>query len=474
MAFTAELHHDPAEHQTRQRRRAIIAAAGGSMIESYDNYLYALVVVAVSASLFPAGVGGPLAGLATFAVSFVTRPVGAVIFGLIADRRGRRSALILALAGMSLGTVLVGVLPSYASVGLLAPVLLVVLRLLQGLSMGGELGSAAVFIGEYTPRAKRGFYSSFTFMASQFGNVVAGAIVLILQFSMSPAGFEAWGWRIVFWLAAVPAVAIIYMRLTVEETPLFRSIDKAGVPKRVSLGYTLKHNWLRITQVALVTGIAAPFYLVPAYLPIYFAKAGLTEVGATLAVLIISVVLTALTPLAGVLGDRIGRKRELVLSGAAMVVLVIPAFILAGAGSLATAIIGGVLFIIPFALYFGSYPAVLSEMFNTESRGTGANIGYNVGTTVLAAPLPLIVAAISAAVGGKLIPAYCVLVLAVIGLIAATTLPSARLTGRHRLDDADTDVGTDTGTDTDTDVDPADAGGPAGTGPGQRQKDYHG
>jgi MHS family proline/betaine transporter-like MFS transporter len=427
------------------------------MIESYDNYLYALVVVAVSASLFPPGAGGPLAGLATFAVSFIMRPVGAVVFGLIADRRGRRSALIWALVGMSLGTVLVGVMPPYASVGLLAPILLVILRLLQGLSMGGELGSAAVFIGEYTPRAKRGLYSSFTFMSSQFGNVIAGAIVLILQFTMSSAGFDAWGWRVVFWLAAVPAVAIIYIRLKVDDTPLFRSIEKAGVPKRVSLWYTLRHNWVRITQVALVTGIAAPFYLVPAYLPIYFVKAGLSEVGATLAILVISVVLTALTPLAGALGDRIARKRELIIAGAAMVVLVIPAFLLAGAGSIATAIIGGILFIIPFALYFGSYPAVLSEMFSTESRGTGANIGYALGTTILSAPLPLIVAAIATAVGGTLVPAYCVLVLAVVGLITAFTLPSARLTRSHSLDSDG--PGTSTGTRTE---------------PAQRQKDYQG
>lgn len=446
MALNAELNHDPAEPRVRQRRRAVIAAAGGSMIESYDNYLYALVVVAISANLFPAGVGGPLAGLATFAVSFIMRPVGAVLFGLIADRRGRRSALIWALTGMSLGTVLVGVLPPYGSVGLAAPVILVVLRLLQGLSMGGELGSAAIFIGEYTPRARRGYYSSFTFMCSQFGNVLAGAIVLILQLTMSSASFDAWGWRVVFWVAAVPAVAIIYIRLKVDETPLFRSIDEAGVPKRVSLGSTLKHNWARIAQVALVTGIAAPFYLVPAYLPIYFAKAGLSEVGATLAILVISVALTLLTPLAGALGDLIGRKRELVIAGAAMVVLVIPAFLLASAGSLATAIIGGILFIIPFALYFGSYPAVLSEMFSTESRGTGANIGYALGTTILSAPLPFIVAAIAGAVpGDHLVPAYCVLVLAVIGLITAITLPSARLTGGHSLDETGTGAGTGAG-----------------------------
>lgn len=413
------------------RRRAITAAALGTVVESYDNFLYGVLVVAISANLFAPGVNAPLGALATFAVTFVARPVGAVIFGRIADRSGRRQALILSLVAMAVGTVLVGTIPTYASVGEFAPAALVVLRLLQGASMGGELGSASIFVGEYSSRAKRGLLSSLIYMAAQFGNVLAIIMVLILQTSMSAEDFIAWGWRLAFLFAALPALVIVYLRLKTEETPVFKAVE-AEAPRHISLGRALGENWRPILQVAGLTGMAAPFYLVAAYLPIYFNNAGLTPIGSTVALLGISTVLAVLVPFAGALGDRIGRKKEFLLSGGLMVVLVVPAFAIAGSGSVLTATLGGILIIIPISLFFGAYPAALAEMFNTESRGTGANVGYSLGSSVFAA-LPLVVAALSASTGNPLVPAFCTMVVAAIGLIAAATLPGARLTSEHHL-----------------------------------------
>jgi MHS family proline/betaine transporter-like MFS transporter len=204
----------------------------------------------------------------------------------------------------------------------------------------------------------------------------------------------------------------------------------------MTLGRALALNWRPILQIAGLTALGSPFLLVAVYLPIFFKAAGLSAIGSTVALLLISIALAVLVPPAGLLGDRIGRKPLLLMSGAAMAVLVVPAFAIAGAGSVATGVLGGILIIIPIALFFGSYPAALSELFSTEARGTGANIGYAVGSSIFAA-LPLVVAALSAATGNPLVPAYCVFVTSVIGLLAALTLPKVRLSAEHHLVEPD-------------------------------------
>jgi MHS family proline/betaine transporter-like MFS transporter len=413
-------------------RRAIWAAATGTIVENYDNFLYGVVVVAISASLFPPGENAPLGALATFALTFLARPIGAIIFGRIADRRGRKAALVSSLISMAIGTVLVGAVPTYASVGTLAPTILVVLRLFQGLSMGGELGSASIFVAEFVERRRRGLFSSLVYMAAQFGNVLAIIVVLVLQSVMAPDAFVSWGWRLAFLIALLPAGVIVYLRLKTEETPVFKAVEATEATQHTSLGRTLGQNWRPILQIAGLTALGSPFLLVATYLPIFFKKAGLTSIGSTVALLLISIALAVLVPPAGLLGDRIGRKPLLLISGAAMAILVIPAFAIAGAGSVLTGVIGGILIIIPIAVFFGSYPAALSELFSTESRGTGANIGYAVGSSIFAT-LPLIVAALSASTGNPLVPAYCVFVTSVIGLLAALSLPKARLTAEHHL-----------------------------------------
>jgi MHS family proline/betaine transporter-like MFS transporter len=430
MALNDETNEVPVPPAKRQR--AIWAAASGTIVENYDNFLYGVVVVAISANLFPPGANAPLGALATFALTFLARPIGAVIFGRIADRRGRKAALVSSLVSMAIGTVLVGALPTFAGVGYLAPTLLVVLRLLQGLSMGGELGSASIFVAEYVERGKRGLFSSLIYMAAQFGNVIAIIVVLVLQSSMSPEDFVSWGWRLAFLIAILPAGVIVYLRLKTEETPVFKAVEKTEATLHMSLGRAIGENWRPILQIAGLTALGSPFLLVAVYLPIFFKAAGLTAIGSTVALLLISIALAVLVPPAGLLGDRIGRKPLLLMSGAAMAVLVVPAFAIAGAGSVLTGVLGGILIIIPIALFFGSYPAALSELFSTESRGTGANIGYAVGSSIFAA-LPLVVAALSASTGNPLVPAYCVFVTSVIGFLAALTLPKARLSAAHHL-----------------------------------------
>lgn len=430
MALNVETNELPVPPVKRQR--AIWAAASGTIVENYDNFLYGVVVVAISANLFPPGANAPLGALATFALTFLARPIGAVIFGRIADRRGRKAALVSSLVSMAIGTVLVGALPTFAGVGYLAPTLLVVLRLLQGLSMGGELGSASIFVAEYVERGKRGLFSSLIYMAAQFGNVIAIVVVLVLQSSMSPEDFVSWGWRLAFLIALLPAGVIVYLRLKTEETPVFKAVEKTEATRHMSLGRAIGENWRPILQIAGLTALGSPFLLVAVYLPIFFKAAGLTAIGSTVALLLISIALAVLVPPAGLLGDRIGRKPLLLMSGAAMAVLVIPAFAIAGAGSVLTGVLGGILIIIPIALFFGSYPAALSELFSTESRGTGANIGYAVGSSIFAA-LPLVVAALSASTGNALVPAYCVFVTSLIGFLAALTLPRVRLSAAHHL-----------------------------------------
>lgn len=438
MALTSGATKAPDE--VRKRRRAVLAGGAGTLVEHYDDGIYGLVVVAIASNLFPHSTAATLGAMATYVITFVARPFGAVVLGRLADRKGRREALIVSLVLMTAGSVLIGLIPKQSTVGILATILLIALRLLQGFSKGGELASAAVFVSEYTSRRRRGFTSSFVTFAAQSGSVVASLVVLGLQAALSEAAFDSWGWRVAFLIAVLPAVVIIYFRLKLEDTPVFRALKEKARPARKSV--LTRSGVIRLLQVAGMSAMGSPTYLILAYFPIYFTKAGLSPTTTTLVIVVINMGIAAAIPLAGALGDRIGRKRQLILSASSMIVLVVPAFALAGTGSIATGIIGGCLLGAPLALYMGAFPAVLSEMFDSEVRGTGANVGLQIGSSVFAA-LPFVVLALGSVLADPLVPAYCVLVVAVIGLVTVLKMPGARLTGRHQLHDlADAGAGT--------------------------------
>lgn len=427
-----------APEEVRKRRRAVLAGGAGTIVEHYDDGIYGLVVVAIATNLFPNSTGATLGAMATYVITFVARPFGAVVLGRLADRKGRREALIVSLVLMTAGSVLIGLIPNHSAIGALATIILIALRLLQGFSKGGELASAAVFVGEYTPRKRRGFTSSFVTFSAQSGSVVASLVVLGLQAVLSDAAFSSWGWRVAFLIAVLPGVVIIYLRLKLEDTPVFRAIKEETRPARKSV--LSRENLRSLFQVAGMTAMGSPTYLILAYFPIYFTKAGLSPTTTTLVIVVINMGIAAAIPLAGMLGDRIGRKRQLILSASSMIVLVVPGFALAGSGSIATGIIGGCLIGAPLALYMGAFPAVLSELFDSEIRGTGANVGLQIGSSVFAA-LPFVVLALGSVLADRLVPAYCVLVVAVIGLISVVTMPGARLTSRHQLHEvAEVDV----------------------------------
>ena len=312
-------------------KRAMAAGIIGHFVEWYDYGIYAYVATTLAAVFYASSdpTAGLLAVFATFAVAFFARPLGGLFFGSLADRIGRQRCLAAVVVLMSLCTAAIGVLPGYATVGVAAPILLLAARILQGFSAGGEIAGAASFINEYAPANKRGLLSSLLPAASATGLLFGAVLMMILTSNLSEDGMTSWGWRVPF-LIALPLGAIgLYLRLKIEDTPMFQALVSAKqadpTPLRSSISEQFK--WIAVAFGATLT-YGVGFYTVMSYMPTYLKK--VTDFGAgemfvvTAAVLLAHI--TAL-PLCGALSDRIGRKPVLIAASAALVVVTYPAFV---------------------------------------------------------------------------------------------------------------------------------------------------
>lgn len=414
------------------RRRAIVASAIGTVIEHYDEAIYGLFIVAITASFFPSEnqILGILAALGVFGVSFVARPFGGIFFGRFADLRGRRAALTTSIAVMTLATLGIGLLPTYSQIGIWAPALLVVCRLLQGFSKGGEFSSASIFIGEYVSPKIIGRRASYVGASAQAGIIVASLVALLITAVLPPEAINSFGWRIAFIFAGLLGIYVFYVRLKTEETPEYiASVEFDQKSARdVSLSHVLTANWRPMLQVAGLSALAGAFYLIVVYLPGYFVReVGLSPAQTSAIVLIVTAMLALTIPFAGILSDKIGRKRQVIISGVLSLIAVIPGFLLAGLGGFASSLIGSLVLAAPMALYLSAIPAILTELFDIKSRGTGAGLAYNVGAMVFGAPMPFLAGWLLSTTGNPVAPAYAVAGVLIVGVVAAITLPAGRV-----------------------------------------------
>ncbi|MEV4597022.1 MFS transporter [Amycolatopsis sp. NPDC049253] len=378
--------------------KAALAAWIGSALEYYDFFIYGTAAALVFGKIFfPASspAAGTLLALSTFGVGYVTRPLGALLLGHLGDRFGRKRVLIATLLLMGLSTVLVGCLPSYAALGVASPVLLVVLRLLQGLSAGGEQASANSMSLEHAPEHRRAYYTSFTLSGTQAGQIVATAVFLPVA-ALPQDALVSWGWRVPFWLSAVMVAVGYFIRRSVEETPVFREEVAAGEVVRLPLAVLLRDHWADVLRVIVAALIASVSTIFTVYALSYAVNTvGLSKTPMLWVGVLANVAAVISIPLWAKLSDRTGRKKIFIAGSLGCAVLIFGYLGAIAAGSYVWIFVLGVgMFGIVYTATSAIWPSFYGEMFPARVRLSGTAIGTQIGFAI-SGFLPSVAAAVA-------------------------------------------------------------------------------
>ena len=402
-------------------RRAIGASAIGNATEWFDYGIYAYGVSYISAAFFPGSAEqATLFALATFAISFLVRPLGGLFWGPLGDRIGRRAVLAMTIIIMSVATVCIGLVPTYESIGLWATGLVIALRMVQGFSTGGEYGGAATFMAEYAPDNKRGLCGSFLEFGTLAGFSLGAISMLVFSLVLNDASMQSWGWRVPFFFALPLGLIGLYLRSRLEDTPVFRELEETGEQKEHTPLKELLTDYAKplILLFGLVLALNVVNYTLLSYMPTYLeSEIGMSSDNALLVPIFGMLAMMVLLPVAGSVSDRVGRKPMWWFSLVGLTVMVIPMYLLIATG-LVGAIVGfailGLLYIPQLATISATFPA----MFPTQVRYAGVAIAYNVSTSMFGGTAPLANDWLIGATGSNLIPAYYMIVACVIGAVA--------------------------------------------------------
>ncbi len=411
----------------------IAAAVIGNALEWYDFIVYGYLAVTISKLFFPPGseTTALLSTFALFGVAFVMRPVGGILLGHFTDIVGRKSILFLVIALMTLGIGMIAFTPTYATIGIAAPIIMLVARLIQGLSAGGEFASATSFLVEHAPPGLRGFYGGWQMSGQGAAAFLAGLVGFLVALALTPAQLESWGWRLPFLVGLVIGPVGLFIRLKLTETPDFLRHKRAAAGTRRSLPLAevlARHKRSLLIGLGLVLGGTASIYVLIIFMPTYAVRTLKLGMEASfMAPLISGLVQAILCPITGYLSDRVGRKRVMAVSVALALLALYPAFLWLNdrpsLGRLATvSLLGGVL----ISGYAGAVSTAIAELFPVEVRATGAAIAYNLGVTLFGGFAPLIVSWLIAATGNPLAPAYYVMVGLALSLAAILAMPAPR------------------------------------------------
>lgn len=407
-------------------QKRVLAGGGiGQFIEFYDFTLYGLSAVVLSQLFFPgtSALAGLLATFATFGVAFLVRPLGGMFFGALGDKIGRRKVLFITLISIGAATALIGLLPTYATIGAAAPALLVLCRMVQGFSAGGESVGAPAFVFEHAPVDRRGFWLTITLAATALPSVFGGTLILVLSSSMSSEAFMSWGWRVPFLLALPMAFFGLWIRAKTEESDAFKKVLAKESSKEFSpIREAFAENKVRMLQVIFVMGLTAMgFYFLSGYFVSYVQVTGnLSREHSLMANATAMLLYALLLPVGGLIGDRVGRKPMLIAGAAALALLSIPCFMLVTSGSLTLAIMGQLLFVIPMCIYGGGCYTFFVEIFTTKTRFTSAAISYNVGYAIFGGSAPFVGTFLVSQTGVSAAPGYYMAAAAVIVFLLLT------------------------------------------------------
>lgn len=408
-------------------RRAIAASAIGNATEWFDYGIYAYGVKYISHALFPGTVGeARLLALGTFAISFLVRPLGGMFWGPLGDRVGRKSVLALTIILMAGATLCVGFLPAYDTIGTPAPLMLVLLRMIQGFSTGGEYGGAATFMAEYSPDESRGFHGSFLEFGTLSGFSLGALLMLGASLWLGPSAMQSWGWRLPFLAAAPLGLIGVYLRTRMEDTPVFRELEHRRTREArssVALRSLLAGYWRPLLVLGgLVLALNVVNYTLLSYTPTYLqARLGLPVDSALIVPIVGMLFMMTLLPLAGALSDRVGRKPLWWFSLAGLFVAALPLYEFMS-DSLWGAIAGfgllGLLYLPQLATISATFPA----MFPTEVRFAGLATGYNISTSLFGGTAPALNSWLIGITGDVRVPAYVMMAACAIGALALVFL----------------------------------------------------
>ena len=402
--------------QVTEQHKALWAAAIGNLLEWYDFGVYAYLASLIATKFFPGSdpTASLLAAFAAYGVGFLARPLGGVVIGRLGDTKGRKTALVLTIFLMAFGTVGLGLLPSFETIGVWAPILLVCLRLLQGLAAGGEWGTSTAFMIEWSPPGRRGFFGSFQQVSTAGGSLLGSGVAAILTSSLSAQAMLDWGWRVPFLLGAMLLAVGAYLRQNVGETPAYEA-RKAAVDKPVASGAPLGALAFGFTIFWTVA-----YYTLLAWMPSFTQRfAGLTPSQALWSNTIGLIAMVIAVPFWGALSDKVGRRPLLMASALSIGLLSFPLFSLMTNGTgLALVLPIQILFGVLLALYSGAGPAAISEIFPTHLRSTWMSTGYSLAVAIFGGFAPFIATWLIQATGSPVSPTYLYLLpAAVISLL---------------------------------------------------------
>ncbi|WP_336294301.1 MFS family transporter [Bartonella sp. CB169] len=418
-------------HDTKKRVSSIISSASGNLVEWYDFYAYAFTSIYFSSQFFPSGgdvVLELLKASAVFSIGFLMRPIGGWIFGFIADRYGRKRSLLISVFMMCGGSFLIAILPTYETIGMTAGFLLLLLRMLQGLSVGGEYGTTATYMSEVALKNRRGFFSSFQYATIIGGQLLASLVIFILALYLTEDQLKAWGWRIPFAIGGLGAIVAIYLRRSLHETTTkeSRSTQKAGSLKEL----LCNHGRTFLLVMGFTAGGSLTFYTYTTYMQKYLiTTTGFDKHTATTIMTAALFVFMLIQPIFGSLADKIGTKASLLIWSVLSIIFTIPALKVIGSTNntwVALSVIVGMLFIMSF--YTSVSGIVKAEMFPASVRALGVGLSYAIANALFGGSAESVALELKT-VGYEFLFHFYIVGMMVIAFIAIFFMPDARKGG---------------------------------------------
>ncbi|MBI0577851.1 MFS transporter [Neobacillus cucumis] len=423
-------------------KKATMATAIGNLVEWYEYGIYSYTAALIGAQFFPEKSSSValLYGFAIFAISFFFRPLGGMIFGSIGDRLGRKKVMVVTIMVMSSSTAIIGLIPSYGSIGIFAPLLLILMRMTQGLAAGGEYTGASVFMNESAPNKKRGLFTSLLESGSLLGYIIGSIFVALLTSGLSHDDMAAWGWRIPFICSLPLALVGMYVRTKVDDTPTFIQMKKENTlsknPLKEMFSTARKPLAIAFLNVAFANGA---YYTLLTYLPSYFE----TQVGlSTMQSLVVTtsgmLFMMILFPIFGILADRYGRKKFLLLSSFLAIFTAVPIIAFVSGGSSAGPIVGFFALGIIVAMFIGVFPSTIPLLFPDRVRNSAYGISYNVSTAIFGGGAPFIITSLQTATGNNLMPAFYLIGTGIMAVVSIMLIPKTVKNATNEAIESDT------------------------------------
>ncbi|MFQ5787847.1 MAG: MFS transporter [Thermodesulfobacteriota bacterium] len=402
-------------------KKSIIAGCIGNVLEWYDFAIYGFFAPVIAGLFFPSEdkLASLISTFGVFAIGYLMRPIGSVIFGILGDKLGRKRALEISVIMMAIPTTLVGVLPTYSHIGVVAPLLLTLLRLFQGVSVGGEFTGSISFVVEHAPKNRRGFYSSWTIFSLLGGILLGSAIASLITNILPKEAVDDWGWRIAFLLGIALGLFGLYLRIGLEEPPEFKMLKESGGLSKTPIREAFRNYWREILTVTGATVVAAVnFYLIFVYMTTYLSTETHVLLSSALDINTISMlVMMILVPFMGHISDKVGRKPLLIIGCLIIMIFSYPLFIVLSKGHVIYDFGAQLVFALAFATLIGGFGAMMVELFPTRIRMSAVSIGYNVGFAIFGGTAPLVATLLIKITDNKLAPSYYLILAGLISLI---------------------------------------------------------